>query len=175
MDFQNSKPFQMSFLSQAMVCSEQITFSPFAKRVIVVTVCGRAMTHHQQFKVECVYRSVSEDFWNWHQWIDTLITQQELTLSLEYPSASEDIDPIMLFIDMMEYVTVLYLYKIVESMPWESGGYEEIELKCQQRALTAIAHITTLTKSLSQLSCLQGKCSLTYFRILRLVEISSHK
>lgn len=94
---------------------------------------------------------------------------------MEYPSASEDIDPIILFMNMMVYVTVLYLYKIVESMSWESGGYEEIVLECQQRVLTATAHMTTLTRSLSQLSYLQGKCSLTYFPRIRLVEISSHK
>lgn len=110
MDFQSSKPLQMSFLSEVIVLSEHATLSSFTKCIIVVTICGRTMAHQQQSKVECVYNNVSEDFWNRHHWLDAILTQQELILSLEYPSASEHVDPTMLFIDMMVHKTVLYLY-----------------------------------------------------------------
>ncbi len=174
MNFQSNKPFQTSFLSEAIAFSEHTTVSPFQKCIIVVTICGRAMTHHQQSKVECVYKSVSEDFWNRHQWLETLLTQQELILSLEYPSASEHVDPTMLFIDMTVHATVLYLYKIVESMPWKSEYYQELVLECQQRALTAALHMITLTKPLSQLSCFKVNLSLAYFRICLLVTKYRH-
>ena len=143
----------MSFLSEAVVFSDHTSVSPFQKCITVVTICGRAMAHHQQSKAECVYKNLCEDFWNRHQWLETLLTQQESILSLEYPSASEHVDPTILFIDMMVHATVLYLYKTVEFMPWNSEEYQEIMLECQQRALTAAVSMIALTKSLSQLSC----------------------
>ena len=152
MDFQSSKPFQMSFLSEVIVSSEHTILSSFTKCIIVVTICGRTMAHQQQSKVECVYRNVSEDFWNRHHWLDTMLAQQKLILSLEYPSASEHVDPTMLFIDMVVHTTVLYLYKIIESMPWKSDEFQETVLQYQQRVLTAAVHINKLTKTLSQLS-----------------------
>lgn len=155
MDFQSSNLFpKTTFLSEGVVFSDHTTISPFQKSIIVVTICGRAMAHHQQSKVECVYgNDVSEDFWSRHQWLETLLTQQELILSLEDPSTSEHLDPTMLFIDMMIHATVLYLYKIVESMPWKSDKHQDIVLECQQRALTAVVKLVTVTKSLLQLSC----------------------
>ncbi len=174
MDFQSSKPFQTSFLSEAIALSEHTTVSSFQKCIIVVTICGRAVTHHQQSKVECVYKNVSEDFWNRHQWLETLLAQQELIISLEYPSASEHVDPTMLFIDMMVHATVLYLYKVVESMPWKIEYYQESVLNCQQRALIAALHMITLTKALSQLSCFKVNLSLAYFRICLLVAKDGH-
>ena len=153
MDFQSSKPFQMNFLSEVMLFSEHTTLSLFTKSIVIATICGRTMAHQQQSNVECVYQNVTEDFWNRHHWLDTMLTQQELIISIEFPSALEHVDPTMLFIDMMVHTTVLYLHNIVESMPWKGDEYQEPVLEYQRRTLTAVVRINTLTKSLSQLSC----------------------
>ena len=170
MDFQSSKPLQMSFLSEVIVFSEHTTLSTFTKCIVVVTIFGRTMAHQQQSKVECVYQNVSEDFWSRHNWLDTMLTQQQIILSTEYPLASQHVDPTMLFIDMMVHTTVLYLHNIVESMPWKGDEYQETVLEYQRRALTAAVHINTLTKPLSQLSCF--KVSLLLFVFVHVVSMT---
>ena len=73
-------------------------------------------------------------------------------LSLRYPSTSEQVDPMLLFTNMVAQTTVIYLYKTIESMSWETGEYRLSVIGYQKRAVCAAKEIVMLAKALSQLS-----------------------
>lgn len=149
MDFQSSKPLQMSFLSEVIVLSEHATLSSFTKCIIVVTIYGRTMAHQQQSKVECVYNNASEDFWNRHHWLDAILTQQELINgALSLPNRR---------IHALEK----------RRIPGNRAGTSKASVDCR----VAYKHVDK-TSIAAQL--LQGKFFQTCLRIFRLLEIYRH-
>ncbi|OCL02954.1 citrinin biosynthesis transcriptional activator CtnR [Glonium stellatum] len=152
-DFQRGQCIvPMGFLSEVITSSDSKYLSSFAECIILATICGRSLSHRQQSAVEHVYGEVSQHFWDQHQWLDTILTKRVQLISLKYPSASEHIDPMLLFVNMVAQTTILYHCKIMESISWQTDEYQTIIIGSKQRALSAAREIVSLTKILSQLS-----------------------
>lgn len=158
-EFQSSQPTVMGFLSEAMTANDQSYMSPFTECIILVTISGRALSHRHQSLVENIYVNVSEDFWNRHQWIDAILTQRMQILSLKYPPASQQADPLLLFTSMIAQTTVLYLYKTLKCVTPTTPENEAIVMQYQSSSLVAAQEIVNLTDTLTQLSCFKARLS----------------
>jgi hypothetical protein len=152
LEFQSGRPVLTGFLSEAIASSDHAILSSFVECINLATICGRGISHRQRSTVERVYGDVSQDFWDRHQWLDDILTQRMQILSLHYPSASEQVDPMLLFTNMVAQTTVIYLYKTIESMSWETDEYQISVLSYEKRAMCAAREIVVLAKALSQLS-----------------------
>lgn len=157
LDAQKGQPVLMGFLSQVMATTDhQPSLSSFAECIIMATIYGRCLSHRQQSNVERIYSNMSIDSRDRHLWLDGILQQRIQTLSLQYPSTSEQVDSLPLFTHLMLQATMLYLYKIAISMPWDAGEVEVFILDYKNRSSAAAQEITTSTKSLRQL---------TYFKV----------
>jgi len=156
LDFQSGQPVSMGFLSQVMASTDQPSLSSFAECIIMATICGRCLCHRQQSSVERIYGDMSLEFWDRHLWLDTILQQRIQVLSLQYPSTSEHVDSLILFTNLMLQAIVLYLYKIVVSVPWDTDESEALILEYKNRSSAAAQGIITFTKPLRQL---------TYFKV----------
>lgn len=148
----------MEFLSEVITGSDQRTLSSFTECILLVTICGRSVSHRQQCTVERVYGNISQDFWNRHQWIDTILSQKIQILSLNDRYALELMDPMPLFTNMAAQATVLSLCKAIQSVPWETDDYQAVIDEYENRALLAAHEIVTLSKALTHLSCFKASC-----------------
>lgn len=148
----------MGFLSEVIAASDHTVLTSFTECIIWATICGRGMSHRQQSAVERVYGNVTQDFWDRHHWLDTILTQRMQILSLHYSSASVHVDPMLLFTSMMAQTTVLHLYKTIESMSWEMEKSQLIATEYGKRSVSAAREIVILAKALS---------SLSYFKVSR--------
>lgn len=76
-------------------------------------------------------------------------------LSLRCASATEVVDPLLLFTYMMAQTTVLYLCKLVKSVTWETDKSNPIVQEYEQRSLAAAQEIVNLTHTLKQFNFLK--------------------
>ena len=159
MEFQSDRPVLTGFLSEVMGTIGTVHFSSFIECIVLATICGRSISHMQQSTVERLYGQVSQDFWDRHQWLDTIVTQRIQALSLQYLSPSEEVDPMLLFTNMFAHATFLFLTKIIETMSRETGEYQPTVTEYAKRSLSAAHEIVHLTKALSQLGCFKVGCT----------------
>lgn len=160
MEFQCDQPVLTSFLSEVMGATDTANLSSFMECIVLATICGRSISHMQQSTVERLYGHVSEDFWQRHLWLDTIITQRIQALSLQHLFPSEQVDPMVLFTNMFAQAAFLFLINIIETVSQETGEYQPGMIKYAKRSLSAAHEIGHLAKELSQLSCFKVGCVL---------------
>ncbi|KUI71295.1 Positive regulator of purine utilization [Cytospora mali] len=154
LDFQNGRPSFTGFLSELI--SSPLAPSQrsiFTELIVWSTVCGRVMTHKQQSIVERIYNNPSQGFWDRHQWLDSVISQRTQIFLLQYPDAAEHEDPLLLFVSMMSKLSVLNLYRTMESAPWDTENRQLTGMTYKARSLTAAQEMGKLVKILGHLSC----------------------
>ena len=156
MEFQSGHPVLAGFLSEVMGSSDSGNTSSFTQYIILATICGRCICHMQQSTVERLYGQVFGDFWQRHQWLDAILTQQTQVLSLQYLLPSEQVDPMLLFTNMISHAAFLYLTKIIESVSPETGEHQSTILEYEKRSLLAAQEIVHLARALSQVSCFKA-------------------
>lgn len=147
MEFQSGQPVLMSFLSEAIGATDQSILSPFTECIIFATIYGRSLYHGQQSTVERVYRNVSDDFWDRHRWLDSILTKRMQILSLNYPCATANTDPMLLFTNMMAQTAVLQLNMVIQSTFWEKDEHRDIMLQYGKRSMSAAQEIVSLAKA----------------------------
>ena len=153
MEFQSDRPVLTGFLSEVMGTIDTVHLSSFLECIVLATICGRSISHMQQSTVERLYGQVSQDFWDRHKWLDTLVTQRIQALSLQYLCPSEQVDPMLLFTNMFAHATFLFLTKIIETLSRETGEYQPTVLEYAKRSLSVAHEIVRLTRAISQLGC----------------------
>ena len=167
MDFQSDRPVLAGFLSEVIGASDTVNLSSFTECIIMATICGRSISHRQQSMVERLYGHVSQDFWDRHQWLDTILTQRIQVLSLQYHFPSEQVDPMLLFTNMVSHAACLYLTKIIKSMSLKTGEFQPKIIEYERRSLTAAQEIVHLARALSQLSCFKAGSALSFHFLLQ--------
>ncbi|KAL3426669.1 transcriptional regulatory protein [Phlyctema vagabunda] len=154
-EFQSCEYVQMGFLSEAMTSIDQIGSSSFTESIILATICGRALAHRHQSAIEHVYNEMPPQhlqFWDRHEWLDTMLKTRSEMLLLKYPAVGRNVDCLLLFTKMMVHAIVLYLCKVIESTQFQTEEHKTAIAEFKQRALDAAQEIVTLSKSLSHLS-----------------------
>lgn len=154
LDFQNGRPSFTGFLSDLIGSPLAPPHqSIFTELIVWSTVCGRVMTHRQQSIVERIYNNPSQNFWDRHQWLDSVISQRTQIFLLHYPDAAEHEDPLLLFVGMLSKLSVLDLCKTMESAPWDTESRHLTGMTYKARSLTAAQEMGKLVKFLGHLSC----------------------
>lgn len=143
----------MGFLTQSITADDQSSMSPFAECIILASISGRALSHRHQSLAESLYVNMSQDSWDRHKWIGAELTEKIALLSLNYASASEQMDPLLLFTSMVAQTTVLYLYKIMNSMIQVTAENQATVSEYQRCSLVAAGEMVSLTKSVMQFNC----------------------
>ncbi|KAK1759001.1 pyrimidine pathway regulatory protein 1 [Echria macrotheca] len=145
--FQGGHPIQMGFLSEAIASPDHSLFSPLAECAILVTICGRTMSHSQVSTVEQAYgNNAPLDFWLRHEWLDGLLTRRLDALRVNYPVVSAVTDSMLLFALVLGQAAVVYLTSIMDKL----GGEQQCQpavLEYRKRAVSAAQEIARLTKA----------------------------
>jgi len=149
--FQGGHPIQLCFLSEAIASNDHALFSPLAECAILVTICGRAMSHSQVSKVEkAAYGNASLDFWLRHEWLDGMLNKRLDALTVTYPVVSAVADSMLLFAFMLAQTTVVYLANIIEGLG-AGTQYQPAVAEYQKRAMRAATEIARLSKAHEQI------------------------
>lgn len=164
---------QMGFLSEEITATSPTVMSPFAECIVLATICGRALLHKHCASVEHVYGHTSQDFWDRHHWIDNILTQRITMLTMKYPPASQHIDPMLIFTEMVANTAILFLYKIIELMPCQTPTSSANVIEYKQRATKAAGEIVSITRALSLFT--QAKVCLLLMLNCQGTLINSHR
>ncbi|KAE8393611.1 fungal-specific transcription factor domain-containing protein [Aspergillus alliaceus] len=141
--FQSGTPRPECFLSEAIACNEYLSLSPLAECTILVTIAGRALTHHRVSAVESVYGNMPQDFWARHEWLYSMISRRIKNLAIDYPSIPMIIDPMAMFTCMASQASVIYLCIIMESLAKDEASRARM-VPYQERAFHAAQEIARL-------------------------------
>ncbi|KAK1765988.1 pyrimidine pathway regulatory protein 1 [Phialemonium atrogriseum] len=174
-DFQRGQPTQVCFLSEAITSDNTEQFSPLAECVILVTICGRALSHSQVSTIERIYGNEPLDFWQRHEWLDATLTKRTESLSLRYSAASGGGDPMLLFTLMVSQATVIYLCKILESLAWETDEYRDAVINYQERAIWAGREIARLVRDYEGVGYFKAHIFLPVAIFLGLERLIAHR
>ncbi|KHN98029.1 citrinin biosynthesis transcriptional activator CtnR [Metarhizium album ARSEF 1941] len=147
-DFQNGQSSVMDFLSDAIVDQHPTTRSPFNECIILATMCGRTLSHNQQYNIRCLHGDSETEWSDWDPWFDNVLLARLQLLSKRYPSPTNGYDPMLLFAHAIAQVSVIYLCKEVKSMVWPNGKARCLQPEYQQRALNAAEHMVNLAYAL---------------------------
>ncbi|KAL2813943.1 fungal-specific transcription factor domain-containing protein [Aspergillus cavernicola] len=150
--FQHSQPVLTGFLSEEMAGTTPSQVSPFTECVLLATIWGRCLSHKQLSSVESIYGDTSQDIWVRHQWLHSTLMRRIRALSSNYPAASQQIDPMLIFTIMVAQTALIYLNKVIESKPCETTDRHTTVTSCKAQALVAGQQVIDLTKALAQLS-----------------------
>jgi hypothetical protein len=145
----------MGFLTEVIISADTAVTSTFTECIIVATISGRALSHRHQCSVGNIHFNATEDFWSRHKWIDAILTQRMELFSLNYPTAAQQADPMLLFVGMMWWTIILYLYQTMEYMVHPIDDKRPEVMEYMGRSTIAAQEIVTLSKTLSQLNCLK--------------------
>ncbi|KID72944.1 citrinin biosynthesis transcriptional activator CtnR, partial [Metarhizium brunneum ARSEF 3297] len=151
-DFQNGQNTVMDFLSDAIVDQNPTTRSPFNECIVLATICGRTLSHNQQYNIRCLHGDGEADWSDWDTWFDNILSARLQILSKCYPSPTTGYDPMLLFAHVIAQASVIYLCKEVKSMVWPNGKARSLRTEYQQRALNAAEHIVKLAYALVEFS-----------------------
>lgn len=125
--------------------------SPLAECAILLTICGRAISHSQTSSVErAAYGNASVDFWLRHEWLDGILHKRLNVLAVTYPVISTVGDSMLLFAFMVAQTTVIYLANIIEKFGADSQ-FQHTIADYQKRAIRAGQEIARLAKAHEQI------------------------
>ncbi|KAI2615227.1 hypothetical protein GGR54DRAFT_632321 [Hypoxylon sp. NC1633] len=151
-EFQNEQPTLTGFLPEAITARDSISTSTFTECVVVATVIGRALSHRQQSMVDNIYLNESRDFYDRHEWVNTVLIQRMDVFSMNYPVALQEADPMLLFISMMWRTTVLYMYQLMKAVIHPTDEKRTALADYTRQSTIAAKEIVNLTNKLSQLN-----------------------
>ncbi|KEY70389.1 hypothetical protein S7711_09364 [Stachybotrys chartarum IBT 7711] len=160
--FMSGRPITMSYLSEAMASVEsdhgpdspmKLTISSFANSVIIGTICGRTLIHRQKSAgIQPSAEKSGEEFCFRHQALDKMLAVQIKHLSVQV-SASDEPNPMLVFVIMNAYMMVLILYEVIETVTSEST--RPLLLEYKQQSLEAARELGSLATVLTRLSHFQ--------------------
>lgn len=154
--FQSGHPIQVCFLSEAIASQDHTLFSPLAECAILVTICGRAMSHSQVSNVErAAYGDVSMDFWLRHEWLDGTLNKRLNALAVAYPAAATATDSMLLFAFMVAQTAVIYLASIIEGLGADPQSQPTVA-EYQTRAIRAAQEIARLCSAHEQIGYIKA-------------------
>ncbi|KAK3898828.1 fungal-specific transcription factor domain-containing protein [Staphylotrichum tortipilum] len=113
--FQSGHPIPGCFLPEALAAGDHNFLAPLTESVLVVTICGRALTHGQVASTERAFHGTPLDFWLRHEWLDSMLTRALDSLAVHAPMVSAMADPLVYFTFMLAHATTIFLCQIAEA------------------------------------------------------------
>ncbi|KAH8805384.1 hypothetical protein F5884DRAFT_823098 [Xylogone sp. PMI_703] len=135
--FQNGLATVEGFLSELITADDREILKPFTECVVLATIYGRAFSHRQQSLVERVYGDVSQEFWDRHHWLVSILTNRIQRLSLFGIPAREVVDLMQLFTRMVAQTAIhpftpFPLYIAAEFLFSRKHGHEFYDSKVRK-------------------------------------------
>lgn len=125
--------------------------------IIVATFSGRILAHRYQSQIDIYFKS-TQDFWERHQWIDSMLQQRMESFAVKYPPAAQQADPILLFISMMWHANVLGMHQAIQRVVPLADERSAVMMEQTKRAHNAARDIVALGKNLAHLNLLKACC-----------------
>lgn len=144
--FQSGHPIPGCFLPEAMASGDHSFLSPLAESAIVLTICGRALSHDFVSSMELGFGSAPLDFWLRHEWLDGMLSRVFESLSTNARVVSAVTDPMVLFVLTMAHTTTILMWKIVEAFG-ANGQCRSTVAEYQQRATRAAREIASIANA----------------------------
>ncbi|SPQ24014.1 67ef6a81-3eb4-492e-b855-d8b226126aef [Thermothielavioides terrestris] len=144
--FQSGQPIPGCFLSEAIASGDHNFLSPLAEAVLLVTICGRALSHAQVSSVEQAFGSPSLDFWLRHEWLDSMLMRSLDCLTVNTSVVSAMVDPMLLFAFTMAHATTIFMCQIAQASGMD-GHSRAATVEYQHRATRAAREIAGLAKA----------------------------
>jgi hypothetical protein len=129
-----------------MASGDHNFLSPLAESAIVITICGRALSHALVSSMEFGFGSASLDFWLRHEWLDAMLHRTLEALSANARVVSAVTDPMVLFALMMAHATAIFMSQIAEASG-TNGQCRSTVVEYQQRATRAAREIASLARA----------------------------
>ena len=153
MAFQCQQEVQTEFLSQVVAGISGQQLSSFAESIILVTLCGRCLSHQLQCNMERVYDTKSMAFLTRHLRLDSILTPKVQALSSRPSVRGEPCDPMILFADMAAQTATLLLSSALPSVQCQMDSTRDVISDYQERAVLAAQMMSNLAQKLAQLGC----------------------
>jgi hypothetical protein len=144
--FQSGHPIPGCFLPEALASGDHNFISPLAGSVMVISICGRALSHGQVSGVERAFGTASLDFWLRHEWLDGMLARTLESLTMNSPVASAMTDPMVSFAFMMAHATNIFMCQIAEASGID-GHCRPTVADCRSRATQAAREIARMAKA----------------------------
>lgn len=149
--FQSGTPVKMPFLSEALSAGGEpsITASPFVESILFTALWGRVFIHHQQSTAERACSNVSAEAGERQTQLNDLLSRRLSQFRKSYPTATVEVDQMLLFTNMIAQTIVLALCKEAELVAPDAAKYSDLMLRYQWRAPEAAEEISCLAEHLS--------------------------
>lgn len=149
--FQRQQSVQSDFLAQAVADADTPQQSAFAEFIILLTLCGRCMSHQMQCSAERAYNTASPKAYQRHQWLHNIVSQKLQIVSSRMADDDEPLDSMLLFTDMVLQVSVLLLSKASESMRSDMCSNKDFAMDVKEQTELAAQSMSLLGQQLAQL------------------------
>lgn len=144
--------------------------SPFGECIVVATAAGHALSHRLRASVDTATTTKTTgsrdtlaqdtthaahdfDFWDRHAWLEALVAHGIGAFALLHPPATQERDPMLLFLAMVWQTIVLYLWHTAESFPAPARDRDPaVSAVASQRVDKAAHEMLHLMSRLSELN-----------------------
>ena len=157
-DFQTGNYVKMPCLSEPAQSLDPAQRSPFTELIALESIIRNLSMHRQRSSPAAAEpgHAATQSFWNRHKRLDEMVKARVGLLLQKYPISQCQSDPVLLFTIMMLHAVVLCLCEIMESAHSESQQDDSNTVRAfRHRSLQVTSTILSLSRSLTQLSCLK--------------------
>lgn len=155
LNFQADQPITMPFLSEHSVTVNELTqipADPFTDCVLTASILGRALSHRNQSMMENLHSESNNDFWNRHQWLNTVLAARVERMQIRYSPVARTTNPTLLFANMMAQSMTIYLHQVLEGVSLRTDQERQTAASNRRAALAATQEIVRLTHLLTHIS-----------------------
>ncbi|ROW05911.1 hypothetical protein VPNG_07978 [Cytospora leucostoma] len=155
--FLSGTPVKMPFLPQALSASIEpsIRASPFVESILFTALWGRVFLHHQQSAAERVCGNVSAGAGQRQTLLEDLLSRHLSRFRESFPSATVEVNQMLLFTDMIAQTTVLALCREAELLAPDAAKYSDFILRYQWKASEAAQKLSCVAGHLSGFNLFQ--------------------
>ncbi|KAI8635188.1 fungal-specific transcription factor domain-containing protein [Xylariaceae sp. FL1651] len=146
--FQNDRHVLMGCLAEAVATGDASQTSPFTECIVVATMAGRALSHQH---LAATQPNPPRDFWDRHQWINSIMMPRMAAFSLKYPPTMQEADPVLMFVGLMWRATVLFSQNI-ERIVSTTDDSSFIVSEYARRSSLAAQEVVCTARKLSQVN-----------------------
>lgn len=133
--------------------------SPFGECIVVATVAGHVLSHRLRAAVNMATGGkgqdthAQDDFWGRHAWLESLVARGMGIFDMQHPPATQERDPMLLFLAMVWRAVVLYLWHTAESCPApDEDGRSAAGAESGKQVEKTAQEMLRLTSKLSELN-----------------------
>lgn len=146
-NFQNCIPAGPVYLTECLGKTERASeeaASDFTESIILATICGYALSHRRQLRLEQAQCRGLERFWSRHSRVSSRLAERADLSARCYSDQTDEMDPASLFQSMMWHTVILYMYQTMNFATHALVAEDYPGLEYFQEASVAAQDLTIL-------------------------------